>query len=113
MEVKDALLKIIEKRTAANPITQYDLTETLKRYGYDITERAVRDLISQMRKDGVLILSVSKTGGGYYMSRSMDEYQEFRRIKFWAQIEDMLETMRAMDKSATESYKTGLQERLL
>lgn len=73
----------------------------------------MRDLISQMRKDGVLILSVSKTGGGYYMSRSMDEYQEFRRIKFWAHIEDMLETVRAMDRSAVQLYDTGIQERLL
>lgn len=112
MEVKDALFKIIEKRTADNPITQYDLTETLNRYGYDTTERAVRDLISQMRKEGELILSVSKTGGGYYMSRSMDEYQEFRRIKFWAQIEDMLETVRAMDRSAETEYQSGVQARL-
>lgn len=112
MELKEAVLNIVGKRTADNPITQYDLTETLKRYGYDTTERAVRDLISQMRKDGVLILSVSKQGGGYYMSRSMDDYQEFRRIKFWAQIEDMLETVRAMDRSAETEYKSGVQARL-
>lgn len=45
MELKEVVLNIVGKRTADNPITQYDLTETLKRYGYDITERAVRDLI--------------------------------------------------------------------
>jgi hypothetical protein len=113
MELKEAVLNIVGKRTADNPITQVDLVRTLYRLGYDTTERYVRDLISQLRKEGELILSVSKKDGGYYMSRSMDDYQEFRRIKFWAQIDDMLETMRAMDKSATESYKTGLQERLL
>ena len=111
MEPKDLILKIVSKRTVDNPITLTELTAELAFWACDLTERKVRQTISDMRKDGVLVLSVSKTGGGYYMARSLDEYLEFRRIKFNAQILDMLATLRAMD-SAAEMQFNGLQPSL-
>lgn len=108
MDAKEVLLKIVSKHTTDNPINQVDLTHALAFSGFDMTERAMRQLISDMRKEGVLILSVSKEGGGYWLAQSSDEYTEFMRTKFMAQIADMLETKKAMD-SAAEKQFNGLQ----
>jgi biotin operon repressor len=108
MEPKDLILKIVSKRTLDNPITAPELTDELAFWAQDLSERKVRQLISEMRKDGVLILSVSKTGGGYFMARNLDEYLEFRKINYNARILDMLATLRAMD-SAAEKQFNGLQ----
>ena len=108
MDPKSLILKIVSKRTVDNPITLTQLTHELAFWACDLSERQVRAFISEMRKDGVLILSVSKTGGGYWLAQSLDEYLEFRRIKFNAQILDMLATLRAMDSSAEKQFN-GLQ----
>lgn len=108
MDPKDLILKIVSKRTVDNPITQAELTHALAFSGFDLSERQVRAFISDMRKEGVLILSVSKTGGGYWLAQSRDEYMQFRHIKFNAQILDMLETLRAMDSAADKQFN-GLQ----
>ena len=111
MDAKDVILKIVSKRTVNNPITLTQLTAELAFWACVLSERQVRQAISEMRKDGVLILSVSKTGGGYWLARSLDEYLQFRQIKFNAQILDMLQTLRAMDASAEKQFN-GLQMRL-
>ena len=111
MDAKDLILKIVSKRTVDNPITLTQLTAELAFWACDLSERQVRQAISEMRKDGILILSVSKTGGGYWLARSLDEYLQFRHIKFNAQILDMLATLRAMD-SAAEKQFNGLQMKL-
>ena len=111
MDPKDIILKVVSKRTADNPITQAELTAELAFWACDLTERQVRAMISEMRKEGTLILSVSKTGGGYWLARSIDEYLQFRRIKYNAQILDMLQTLKAMDASAEKQFN-GLQPNL-
>lgn len=111
MDAKERLLKIIEQRTKDNPISVPDLTALVNRHGYNLSERMTRDTVSKLRKEGVLICSVSKQGGGYYMATNRDEYLEFRRIKYSAQVLDMLETLRAMDHAADRRFN-GLQERL-
>ena len=111
MDAKERLLKIIEQRTKDNPISVPDLTALVNRHGYNLSERMTRDTVSKLRKEGVLICSVSKQGGGYYMATNRDEYLEFRRIKYSAQVLDMLETFRAMDHAADRRFN-GLQERL-
>lgn len=111
MDAKERLLKIIEQRTKDNPISVPDLTALVNRHGYNLSERMTRDTVSKLRKEGVLICSISKQGGGYYMAGNRDEYLEFRRIKYSAQVLDMLETLRAMDHAAERTFN-GLQERL-
>jgi len=111
MDAKERLLKIIEQRTKDNPISVPDLTALVNRHGYNLSERMTRDTVSKLRKEGHLICSVSKQGGGYYMATNRDEYLEFRRIKYSAQVLDMLETLRAMDHAAEYKFN-GLQERL-
>lgn len=108
MDAKDVILKIISKRTAQDPINQFELTEVLNRHGFQMSERQARQLISDMRKEGVLILSVSKEGGGYWLAQSREEYMEFRHVKFNAQILDMLETLKTMDSAADKQFN-GLQ----
>lgn len=108
MDPKDLILKIVSKRTVDNPITQAELTAELAFWACDLSERQVRAFISEMRKEGILILSVSKTGGGYWLAQSAVEYQEFRHVKFNAQILDMLETLKAMDSAADKQFN-GLQ----
>lgn len=108
MDAKDVVLKIISKRNAENPVNQFDLAELVNRHGFQLSERSIRQLISELRKDGVLILSVSREGGGYWLAQSREEYMEFRHVKFNAQILDMLETLKTMDSAADKQFN-GLQ----
>lgn len=112
MTAKEIILKAIQHRTYENPISNIELAQLCRRYGLYLTTEKVRDEIRLMRKEGLLILSKSSAGGGYYMAQSMEDYQEFRRVNYFARISDMLETMRVMDYAAEREYKTGLQERL-
>lgn len=112
MDAKERLLKIIEQRTKDNPISVPDLTALVNRHGYNLSERMTRDTVSKLRKEGVLILSVSKTGGGYYMSQSMEDYLEFRNHNILPRVTDMQDTMKQMDRAAQREYKSIAQERL-
>ena len=112
MEAKDVKLKAIEYRTSDNPISNAELAQLCRSYGFNLSTERVREEIRLMRKDGVLILSVSKQGGGYYMSRSMDDYLKFRNTYLLPRVIDMQDTMKLMDYSAKQTYKMDAQARL-
>jgi len=112
MEAKDIILKAIEYRTSENPISNAELAQLCQRYGFNISTERVREEIRLMRKDGVLILSQASAGGGYYMSRSMDDYLRFRNTYLLPRVIDMQDTMKLMDYSAKREYKMDAQARL-
>jgi len=112
MDAKDIILKAIRHRTSENPIKSVELVNLCREYGFSLSNERVRDEIRLMRKEGVLILSVSKTGGGYYMSQSMEDYLEFRNHNILPRVTDMQDTMKQMDRAAQREYKSIAQERL-
>jgi len=112
MEAKDVILKAIEYRTSDNPINNAELAQLCQRYGFNISTERVREEIRFMRKDGILILSVASAGGGYYMSRSMDDYLKFRNTNLLPRVIDMQDTIKLMDYAAKQEYKMDAQARL-
>lgn len=112
MEAKDVILKAIEYRTSDNPISNAELAQLCRSYGFNLSTERVREEIRLMRKDGVLILSQASAGGGYYMSRSMDDYLRFRNTNLLPRVIDMQDTMKLMDYAAKQEYKMDAQARL-
>jgi len=112
MEAKDIILKAIQHRNSENPISNVELADLCRAYGYHLSTERVREEIRLMRKDGVLILSQASAGGGYYMSRSMDDYLRFRNTNLLPRVIDMQDTMKLMDYSAKQEYKMDAQARL-
>ena len=112
MEAKDVILKAIEYRTSENPISNVELAQLCRGYGFNLSTERVREEIRLMRKDGILILSQASAGGGYYMSRSMDDYLKFRNTNLLPRVIDMQDTMKLMDYSAKREYKMDAQARL-
>jgi len=112
MEAKDIILKAIQHRNSENPISNVELADLCRAYGYHLSTERVREEIRLMRKDGVLILSQASAGGGYYMSRSMDDYLRFRNTNLLPRVIDMQDTMKLMDYAAKQEYKMDAQARL-
>lgn len=98
------LYHLIASHTVEKPISRKALVRRLIQAGFPTKERAMRDRIKWLRRQGAMICSTPGTNGGYYYARSAREYEEFRRKEYQAKILDMLETMRAMDKSAAKMF---------
>lgn len=111
-KVSDAIWKVVMNHNKGNPVSRSQLVQAVARLGFPTHERQIRENIKQMRRDGYLILSMPGEGGGYYASRSRAEYEEFMQMEFNAKITDMLETKRAMDRSANQAYGLNLQQSL-
>jgi Mrp family chromosome partitioning ATPase len=97
-------------------IGRMDLVSAVSLMGFTADERQVRAAIRQLRRDGHLICSASGENGGYYIAENSAEYANFRRDEFAAKIEDMSETMTAMDTAARKRFGPGylyVQERLI
>ena len=112
MEAKDIILKAIQHRNSENPISNVELAQLCRSYGFNLSTERVREEIRLMRKDGVLILSQASAGGGYYMSRSMDDYLRFRNTNLLPRVIDMQDTMKLMDYAAKREYNMDAQARL-
>lgn len=108
-----AVLRVLDNyRGRTNAIGRNELTALVKRLGYPTSERQVREAIKQLRRQGHLICSAPGDDGGYYIAEDMAEYQEFRRIEYAAKINDMIETLRAMDDAAKAAFGDSVQMRL-
>ena len=60
----------------------------------------------------IKLISQASAGGGYYMSRSMDDYLRFRNTNLLPRVIDMQDTMKLMDYAAKQEYNMDAQARL-
>lgn len=105
-----AILRVLSQRIGRHKaIGRYDLVEACRHLGYPSTERQVREMVKQLRRKGHLICSAAGEDGGYYLAGSKAEYDEFRQIEFAGKINDMAETMKAMDQAAAQRFGGTLQ----
>lgn len=109
MDLEEIVLKHIKYYTRDNPIGRNQLVSYVNRYGYKASEREVRETIKQLRRQRYVICSLPGPAGGYYMARSREEYEEFKHVEFLAKIQDMSETLRAMDAGAKDMFGEGVQ----
>ena len=89
------VLKIIYLHDRRNPISRSDLVARLA--PFCVGERVVREQIKQLRRAGYLIGSAAGLGGGYYLIKTPQEFQDFLQREYQAKIKDMHKTA-AMSK---------------
>jgi len=73
--------------------------------------RVVRAAISEMRKDGFLILSAVRPPYGYWLADSQKEWVEFRDNNLLSRAHDLLETDRAMSRAAEARWGGAAEAR--
>lgn len=109
--LKRELLNIlISHKGRENAVGRADLVEMLKRRGVDVHERAMRECVKDLRRDGHLILSAAGENGGYYMAASQAEFLQFDQAEFGAKIADMNETRQAMKQAALRQWPNAMQQ---
>lgn len=95
-------------------VSKAQLMDSLKLLGFGnglsptTFERQVRIAIVALRKRGALICS-SSGDGGYYVARTRDEYDEFVEREYKGKIQDMQETVDAMNAKARDRWGEGIQ----
>jgi hypothetical protein len=94
---------------SARAIGREALVLALVKMGQGAHERAVRECIKQLRRQGHLICSMPGEGGGYYMANTLAEFDEFDHNEFGAKIADMNQTRLAMLKAAHEKFGEAVQ----
>ena len=79
--------------------------------GYVVSNREIRICISEMRKEGNLICSLSglhDRKAGYFIPATMDEYKKYRTF-YVSYAKDIFETIAAMDKEAKLTFVLDYQ----
>lgn len=115
MDLDRGVLRILEKREGAIlSIQKPELMAALnqlgygKRLKYSTFERQVRSCVTDLRKRGFLICS-SSGDTGYYLAANLAEYDEFVEREYEGRIQDMQETVNAMDAAAKQRWGSGVQ----
>jgi hypothetical protein len=94
-------------------IGRLNLVLEVRKIGYAVVERQVRETIHELRRQGFLICSAPGADGGYYIAENRQEYLDFKQAEFDAKITDMAETVRAMDAAASDQFGDAVQIRML
>jgi len=99
-----AVVRIVDRYTALEPVGGGELVSLVRRAGFDVDNRTVREAVKQARRFGRLICSTPGTNGGYYMARDMDELMSFGHAEFLAKISDMSETWSIMLRAGKAEF---------
>jgi hypothetical protein len=117
-DLRDAVLRALRGRVGQeNVIERAHLVGAIRRMGfaagmnYATLDRKVRETIRDLRRDGELICSTSG-GGGYWIAKTWEEYNEFSLVEYRGKIADMAQTLAAMDAAAERKFGTAHQPAL-
>lgn len=108
-----ALLRVMDFHHGKHAaIGRGELVRQVANCGFKVHERAMREAIKQLRRQGVLICSVPGEDGGYYLAANAQEFYEFARMEFEGKIADMSQTLTAMRAAAAREFGEGVQRTL-
>ena len=96
-----AVLNILRSRIGARRAIQ--AREIARRLNHK-SDRAVREAVRQLRREGHLILSSISPPYGYFLAATATEWIEFRDRNLRPRALDILETARAMGEAAQRRY---------
>ena len=99
-----AVVRVVDRYTALEPVGGGELVSLVRKAGFDVDNRTVREAVKQARRLGQLICSTPGTNGGYYMARDMDELMDFGHAEFLAKISDMSETWSIMLRAGKAEF---------
>ena len=91
--MKDYILALLIYASKENPMDRKHIAEISQ-----VPERKIRLIIKGLRKKGVRVVSYSENRGGYWIAKTEEEYKRFR-AEYMSRINDMLETVKAMDEA--------------
>jgi len=95
-----------------NAISRKELLRQF-RQRHNLTDRQIRLLINQMRKDGEPICSRGGRNGGYWIARNYSELEAFIEGELRSRAYDMLETAKKMENAGRLLFSGGEQWRLI
>lgn len=98
------VLAIVDAHDVAHKVHGDDLLTELRQLGHKVDDRQRRAAVRQLRREGKLICSLAGKNGGYWMAKSMEEYEAFEMMELGAKIADMEETRAAMRKAARRQF---------
>ncbi len=111
--LESAVLRVLaDHQGRQKAIGRGHLVNILNIRGHSAHERAVRECIKQLRRQGHLICAMPGVDGGYYLAETLEEFQEFDRAEFGAKIADMNETRQALLRVAREQFGEAVQMEL-
>lgn len=100
-----AVWQVVSQYDKRAPIGRGELVYKVKRLGYDLGERQVREVIESLRlKEDYLICSRGGTNGGYYTPANLAEYDEYDQTEYGAKIHSMLKTQHAQRRGAERKF---------
>jgi len=105
-----AVIRTISKYFEPRPISRGSLLVAVAQLGFRVSdEKEARDSIHRLRRMGFLICARSGKYGGYYMARSLKEYEQFELKELTSKIADMTETRTIMREAARAQFGDGYQ----
>ena len=100
-----AVLRVLQPRVGREmSISRRELVSALEQLGFGVSERRVRAVIGQLRKDGQLICSTGGHNGGYWLARNWAELREFVSQEVLPRAMTLLATKSALEKAAQSRW---------
>jgi hypothetical protein len=108
-EYEKAVLKIIQERKGREQKIGRKLLLYLVRKDINlaISDRALQEIIENLRANGNLICSTSADGGGYYTPQSWDEWKSFSNEQM-SRVKRISEKNAKMKKAAKRAFPDAL-----
>ena len=96
-----------------NAIGRESLVDALRSVGFDVKERLVRRCVHDLRRAGHLICSAPGESGGYFLSATLEDFQEFIEREIHSKALDLLETEKTLKAAAKLQFGEASQPSLL
>jgi len=115
----EVLYVLMNHQGAENAIDRWKLAETVfeeiqwkeAQNDDNSSDRQCRHSIERLRHQGHIICNTGN-GHGYYMAKTVEEYQAFRN-NYGAHAFPIMEAIREMDKAAENKWPNPLQPRMI
>lgn len=110
-DIEKEILNLLKNRDYEYPYTRKALESTLRYLGLLITkdDRPMRLAIESLRKKGYLVCHRKGNQNGYFIAKTMEEYEEFRWREYKKRIISASKTLGIMDKAAEAKFGQQIQ----
>lgn len=96
----------------AQKVSRKKLLADVRLYEPEASDRGVRAMVNQLRKDGFPICSTGGAGGGYFLATCAEELDGYLEREVLARIADFQEQASALKRTRKLLWGEGTQARL-
>lgn len=97
---------------AGQAVSRKKLVADVQMYEPEASDRGVRAMVNQLRKDGFPICSTGGVGGGYFLAACQEELDGYLEREVMARIADFQEQASALKRTRKLLWGEGTQGRL-